>query len=154
VPISEVVSSLHVIRLNFVHICEFWGFHGPDILSRSLLGCDVVYCFGRIPTFRDPNFHGILPQHYTTSQPRRHQLCIHYFRGYYMPHQSHPLWFYHPNSTGFPVWWPGNKNSPTVTHACRKRRLKWVATLRLGDINTEAWPSGMEVGRGANNPTL
>jgi hypothetical protein len=32
----------------------------------------------------------------------------------------------------------GNKNSPTVTHACRKRRLKWVATLPLGDINTEA----------------
>jgi hypothetical protein len=25
-----------------------------------------------------------------------------------------------------------------VTHACRKRRLKWVATLPLGDINTEA----------------
>jgi hypothetical protein len=54
----------------------------------------------------------------------------------------------------FPVWWPGNKNSPTVTHACRKRRLKWVATLPLGDINAEAWSSGMGVGRGANNPTL
>jgi hypothetical protein len=25
-----------------------------------------------------------------------------------------------------------------ITHACRKRRLKWVATLPLGDINTEA----------------
>jgi len=36
----------------------------------------------------------------------------------------------------------------------RKRRLKWVATLPLGDINTEAWSSGMGVGRGANNPTL
>jgi len=22
------------------------------------------------------------------------------------------------------VWWPGVKNSPNVTHACRKRRLK------------------------------
>jgi hypothetical protein len=32
--------------------------------------------------------------------------------------------------------------------ACRKRRLKWVATLPLGDINTEAWSSGMGVGRG------
>jgi hypothetical protein len=41
-----------------------------------------------------------------------------------------------------------------VTHACRKRRLKWVATLPLRDINTEAWSSGMGVGRGANNPTL
>jgi hypothetical protein len=63
---------------------------------------------------------------------------------------------------GFPVWWPGNKNSPTVTHACRKRQLKWVpgargynwATLPLWDINTETWSSRMGVGRGANNPTL
>jgi hypothetical protein len=54
----------------------------------------------------------------------------------------------------FPVWWPGNKNIPTVTHACRKRRLKWVTTLPLGDINKEAWYSGMGVERGANNPTL
>jgi hypothetical protein len=57
-------------------------------------------------------------------------------------------------SRDMPVWLPGNKNSPTVTHACRKRRLKWVATLPLEDINTEAWSSGMGVGRGANNPTL
>jgi hypothetical protein len=35
---------------------------------------------------------------------------------------------------------------PFVTHACRKRRLKCVATLPLGDINTEAWSSGMGVG--------
>jgi hypothetical protein len=42
----------------------------------------------------------------------------------------------------------------TVTHACRKRRLKWVATLPLGDINTEAWSFGTRVGRGANNLTL
>jgi hypothetical protein len=28
-----------------------------------------------------------------------------------------------------PVWWPGLKNSPTVTHACRKRRLKWVSSV-------------------------
>jgi hypothetical protein len=48
----------------------------------------------------------------------------------------------------------GNKNSPTITYACRKRQLKWVATLPLGDINTEAWSSGMGVWHGANNPTL
>jgi hypothetical protein len=53
-----------------------------------------------------------------------------------------------------PVWSPGKKNSPTVTHVCRKRRLKWGATLPLGDINTEDWSSGIGVGRGANNPTL
>jgi hypothetical protein len=47
-----------------------------------------------------------------------------------------------------PVWWLGNRNSPTVTHACRKRRLKWVATLPLGDINTETWSSGMGLGVG------
>jgi hypothetical protein len=45
-------------------------------------------------------------------------------------------------------WWLGNKNSPTVTHACGKRRLKWVATPPLGNINTEAWSSGMGVRRG------
>jgi hypothetical protein len=38
--------------------------------------------------------------------------------------------------------------------ACRKRRLKWVVTLPLGDINTEAWSSGMGVRRAANNPIL
>jgi hypothetical protein len=41
-----------------------------------------------------------------------------------------------------------------ITHACRKRRLKWVATLPLGYISTEAWSTGMGVGRGVNNPTL
>jgi hypothetical protein len=54
----------------------------------------------------------------------------------------------------------GNKNSPTVTHACRKRRLKWVpgvwgynwATLSPGVINTETWSSRLGVGHGANNP--
>jgi hypothetical protein len=47
------------------------------------------------------------------------------------------------------VRWPGLKNNPTVTHARRKRRLKWVpsawgyswVTLSPGVINTEAWSS-------------
>jgi hypothetical protein len=59
-----------------------------------------------------------------------------------------------------PVWWPGLNNSPTVTHACRKRRLKWVpnawgyslATLSPGVINTETWSSRLGVGRWTNNP--
>jgi hypothetical protein len=59
------------------------------------------------------------------------------------------IYYFHIRRLKFPVWWPGNKNSPNVTHACRKRRLKWVATLPLGDINTEAWSSGLGVGRGA-----
>jgi len=29
-----------------------------------------------------------------------------------------------------------------------------IAILPLGDINTEAWSSGMGVGRGVNNPIL
>jgi hypothetical protein len=65
-------------------------------------------------------------------------------------------------SQSAPVWWPGLKNSPTVTHACRKRRLKWVpgtwgyswVTLSLGVINTEAWSSRLGVGRWTNNPAL
>jgi hypothetical protein len=60
------------------------------------------------------------------------------------------------------VWWPGLKNSPTVTHSCRKRRLKWVpspwsyswATLSPGIINKEAWSSRLGVGRWTNNPAL
>jgi hypothetical protein len=47
----------------------------------------------------------------------------------------------------------GEKNSPTVAHACRKRRLKWVlgawgynwATQSPGDI-METWPSRLGVG--------
>jgi hypothetical protein len=27
---------------------------------------------------------------------------------------------------GSPMWWPELEKSPTVAHACRKRRLKWV----------------------------
>jgi hypothetical protein len=60
------------------------------------------------------------------------------------------------------VWWPAIKNSPKVASACLKRRLKWVpgawgynwATLRPGDVNTEAWSSRLGVRRGSDNPTL
>jgi hypothetical protein len=53
------------------------------------------------------------------------------------------------------------RNSPTVAHACRKRRLKWVlgawgynwATQSPGDINMETWSSRLGVGRGADDPT-
>jgi hypothetical protein len=53
------------------------------------------------------------------------------------------------------------KNSPTVAHACRKRRLKWVlgtcgynwATQSPGDINMETWPSRLGVGRGTTTPS-
>jgi hypothetical protein len=54
----------------------------------------------------------------------------------------------------------GEKNSPTVAHACRKRRLKWLlgawgynwATQSPGDINMETWSSRLGVGRGATTP--
>jgi hypothetical protein len=56
----------------------------------------------------------------------------------------------------------GEKNSPTVAHACHKRRLKWVlgawgynwATQSPGDINMETWSSRLGVGRGDDNPAL
>jgi hypothetical protein len=55
----------------------------------------------------------------------------------------------------------GEKNSPTVAHACRKRRLKWVVgawgnnwtTQSPGDLNMKIWSSRLGVGRGANDPT-
>jgi hypothetical protein len=67
-----------------------------------------------------------------------------------------------PSLIDSPVWWPGVKNSPSVTHACRKRRLKLVpsawgyswATLSPGVINTEAWSSRLGVRRWTNNPAL
>jgi len=47
-----------------------------------------------------------------------------------------------------------NKNSPNVVHACRKRRLNWIpsvrgyswTTLSLEDMNTEAWSTGLWLG--------
>jgi hypothetical protein len=52
------------------------------------------------------------------------------------------------------------KNSPTVAHACHKRRLKWVlsaqgynwVTHSPGDINMETWSSRLGVVRGAATP--
>jgi hypothetical protein len=32
--------------------CKFVGFHGGDVPSRDLLGCDAVWCYGRIPPFQ------------------------------------------------------------------------------------------------------
>jgi hypothetical protein len=63
-------------------------------------------------------------------------------------------------ASDFAVWWPGLKNNPTVTHSCRKRRLKWVlsawgnswVTLSLGVINVETWSSRLGIGRWTNNP--
>jgi hypothetical protein len=55
----------------------------------------------------------------------------------------------------------GEKNSPTVAHARRKRRLKWLlgawgynwVTQSPGDIDMEIWSSRLGVGRGADDPT-
>jgi hypothetical protein len=60
------------------------------------------------------------------------------------------------------MWWPGLKNSPTATYACRKRRLKWVpstwgyslATLSPEVVNTKALSSRLGVGRWTNDPAL
>jgi hypothetical protein len=89
--------------------------------------------------------------------------CIHYsfLPSYYISRTVHPYSSDHPNSNlviqiACPVWWPGLKNSPTVNHACRKIRLKWVpsawgcwATLSPG-----VWSSRLGVGRWTNNPAL
>jgi hypothetical protein len=64
------------------------------------------------------------------------------------------------NDSEYSVWRQENKNSPTAAHACRERRLKWVAsawgcnwaTLSPGDINAEAWSSRLGVERRVNNP--
>jgi hypothetical protein len=56
----------------------------------------------------------------------------------------------------------GEKNSPTVTHTCRKRRLKWVLcacgynwdTQSPGDINMDTWSSRLGVGAQGYQPCL
>jgi hypothetical protein len=61
----------------------------------------------------------------------------------------------------FPRVVTGEKNSPTVAHACHKRRLKWVlsawgynwATHSPGDINMGAWSPRLGFGCGADDPT-
>jgi hypothetical protein len=44
----------HRDNFTFTHKtwCEFWGFHGSEDSSRGLLGCDAVWCCGRIPTYQ------------------------------------------------------------------------------------------------------
>jgi hypothetical protein len=57
----------------------------------------------------------------------------------------------------FPVWWPGLKNSPTVTHACHKRRLKWVPSAwgySCATLSPGAWSSRLGVGSWTNNTAL
>jgi hypothetical protein len=62
--------------------------------------------------------------------------------------------------------WSGNDprvvtTITTISHACRKRRLKWVpgtwaynwAFQSPGDINMETWSSRLGVGQGAHDPT-
>jgi hypothetical protein len=45
--LSEHYNFGDVIRINsFAR-----GFHGGDDSSRSFLGCDTVYCCGKIPAF-------------------------------------------------------------------------------------------------------
>jgi len=67
---------------------KIWVLHGCDFSDRGLLGCDAVWCWCRISTFRrallSPSSGwsedegrkvlrnvAILHQHYTASQPRR-----------------------------------------------------------------------------------
>jgi hypothetical protein len=65
-------------------------------------------------------------------------------------------------SYDFSMWWPEDKNSPNVAHACSKRWLKWVpnawgyscVTLSPGVINTEAWSWRLGVWHGVDCPTL
>jgi hypothetical protein len=47
-------------------------------------------------------------------------------------------------------WWPGLENSPTVTHACRKRWLKWVPSAwrySWDTLSPGVWSSRLGVER-------
>jgi len=90
------MSSMRLVfmkKLFWCDVCETWGFHGNEDSNYKLLGCDTVWWYGRISVFlsttlspsygwRYPEDHdnmilqniGIIPYHYTASQPRRLQL--------------------------------------------------------------------------------
>jgi hypothetical protein len=63
------ISDVLYPAYKTTYICEFWGFNGSDVSSRGLLGCAQHIrgprCLWNV---------GILPQHYTASQPRRPRL--------------------------------------------------------------------------------
>jgi hypothetical protein len=71
-----------------------------------------------------------------------------YFKSYW------PLYIYIPRLV------TGEKNSPTVAHACHKRRIKLVfggwgynwATQSPGDMNMEIWFSRLGLGVGLTTP--
>jgi hypothetical protein len=117
----------HLVEFNV--FCDIWGFHWDEDSSHGHLACDLATFRLYMETIRLSemllSYHDTICRHNPKDRDLKHFLsCI------------------QPNIRG------------GVTHACRKRRLKWEATLLLGDINTEACSSGMGVGRGANNPTL
>jgi len=38
--------------MNNMKICEIWGFHSREDSSGRFLGCDALWCCGRVQTFR------------------------------------------------------------------------------------------------------
>jgi len=39
---SVILLQKQKVSYHPPFICEFWGFHGGDVSSRGLLGCDTV----------------------------------------------------------------------------------------------------------------
>jgi hypothetical protein len=114
---------------NFsVYPRTFWDstFEYAGNFSFQIFICSTLIIFTLQWTFKTLEVKTTL-----SNSPRIEDYCVH--------HQNY--------RADVPVWWPGLKNSPTVTQACLKRRLKWVpgawgyswATLSPGVINMEAW---------------
>jgi len=76
---SQNGDSFHTLTKNNKNWCEIWGFHGTEDSSQGLLGlwcCVVLGQDTNLPVGSNKVFQnvGIIPQHYTASQPRRPQL--------------------------------------------------------------------------------
>jgi hypothetical protein len=58
------------------------------------------------------------------------------------------MWHVWGRGEVFTGFWLSSPKSPTVTHACCKSRLKWVATLPLEDKIQRTGPPGWGLGVG------
>jgi hypothetical protein len=99
------------VHFNF---CQISGPHSGEYENDSILAYRTVQCRRRRPTFQTC----LLPPSPCTVTWKLEMNC-----GYWRI--KHLEICYYVRSM-IHVWWLGLQNSPTVTHACRKRRLKWV----------------------------
>jgi hypothetical protein len=82
-------------RTSETYNCESWRSYGGDYVEYNLLGCDVVYCGRRLPTFRR---NILLPTLGLKNKLRKHEPCL-------LAQLTHRRWSWrkYARSSGTPV---------------------------------------------------